>query len=624
MLKFIRKYQLWILVIGGSLLMVAWLVPAGFQQALANPQGPVIGRLGDVKIRDGDRARASIEMDIVQRIDRDAMRRLGVDPTDPLHWILLKHEAQRLGLMPGDQAADDAIAALLPDEFVDSVAAGIRSSPTDVRLAIRTYMGIQSLFNLIEQSPKLSDVRGRRLARELGDQVIADLLFIEGDRARGEIPPPTEEDILAHYEAYKNTPPGGGEFGIGYAQQPRVKIEWLALRRGDIRAGVKIDPIESYKRWSTNRARYPGDFEAEQARVEEDLTNAMVDDAMQRAHLRISAEVKRALDRLPQVEGRFRELPPNWAEARPTMHRLAQIAAEAASDRRASDAESTITMQPPPVESRTEKWLTMQDMWSLVDLASARVSIGAMQYPLPAIIFAIREVDPTTPLGVQAGVPMVDYAGVDAMGNRFYVMVTDARPQGPPDSIEEVREQVVKDIKRLRGFERLKGELDAYRTTAVSDGLAAVAALFAPTEGSDSEPLRVLEGVTIGSENIQPASIEQWPLMTRLDHPVIRQKVIAAALTLDPLMTPESLDPEKTTLAIEIPQRQAVSLVRIKRLRPATIEYYRLGGDVRAMQAEQRRMIEGIDFAEWPYSRQRLEQRLNWTPVRRDASGEEM
>jgi hypothetical protein len=232
-------------------------------------------------------------------------------------------------------------------------------------------------------------------------------------------------------------------------------------------------------------------------------------------------------------------------------------------------------------------------------------------------MFAVREIDPKTQLGVQVGVPIVDYPGVDALGTRFYIMVTDARPAGPPDSIEEVREQVVKDVRALRGYARLADELPTMRELAVREGLSAVAALFAAPEGSEAEALTVLEGVTISYDNISPASVEQWAKISGVNHEVIRKAVLDAAAGLDPLVAPESLDPEKATLAIPVPLRQAVALIRVRRVRPATIEYYRLGGDSRAMQLDQMRMIEALDFAtEWPYSRKQLEATLRWEPVR--------
>ncbi len=615
MLKFLRKYQMWILVIGGSLLMVAFLVPQGFQQAMSNPRGPVIGRLDGVKIRDGDRASASVEMEVLQRLNPQMLQRFGVEPRDTLHWMLLRHEAERMGLMPTVEAADDAVAALMPDEMIAEAAMMARTEESDVRRAVRSFMGIQRLFELVEFSPKLSDVRGRALARELGDEVVADVLLIEGDRARGEIAPPTEAEIAEHFEAHKATQPGGGDLGVGYAQGPRIKFEWIALRRTDMRAGVNLDPVETYKRWSTNRTLYPGEFEPEQAKVEEDLTNLMIDDAMQRAHLRISAEVKRSIERLPQVEGRFRVLPDDWAQMRPTMSRLAEVAAEAINERRSTESESSITVQPPVVEARTDRWIAMQDLWGVTELAMAQVTIGANRFPLGQVLFSVREILPSTPLAAQVGVPLVDYAGVDAAGNRLYVIVTDARPQGPPDSLEEVREQVVKDMMRLRGFEQLKGELESMRDLAIREGLPAVAALYPAREGSEAVP--VLEGMTIGRESMSPGSPEHWGIVARVDHEAIREAVLTAAEAIDPLADPALLSASEATLGVPVPQRQAVAIVRVRRVRPATFESYRLGGDTQAQVFEQRRMMEGIDIAEWPYTRERLEQRHNWAPVGR-------
>lgn len=619
MLKFLRKYQLWILVIGGSLLMVAWLVPAGFQQAIAHSDGPVIGRIGDRKVREMERIRAGQEMDILSGINPNGMAALGVDPTDAVHWMLLKYEAERLGVMPRAEAAAESVAVLLPDEVLEEVSRQIaargRVSTEDVRQALRALIGVERLFELVRGSPKLSDRRARLESRRLADQIASDLLFIPGNRARIEIAEPTEPEILAHFETYKDVQAGQGEFGFGYAQPPRVRLEWLTLRREVLRAGVTIDPVETYKRWSTNRARYSGEFEAESSRVENDFAESLVDDAMQRAHLRVAAEVKRTLDRLPLVQGRFRELPANWEEIRPSMSRLAQVAAEAVNDRGPTMAESYISIPVPEVTTRTDSWLTMQDLRGMEDVGMARVMVGTMAYPLGAVVFGVRELNPDVPLAIQAGVPLVDYPGVDEAGNRIYMLVTDVRDIGPPDTVDEVRAAVIADLKRLRGFEHLMAERDELRSLAVREGLSAVAALFAHAQG-EANDVAVLEGVRISKSYIAPTAPEQWSQIMNIDDEAIRSAVYEAASALDPLAAEESPDAERATLAIAVPKRQGLALVRMKRYRPATIEYFRQSGDAQVAQMQRQQLVTDVTGPDWPFSRAALAERLSWRPMR--------
>ena len=80
-------------------------------------------------------------------------------------------------------------------------------------------------------------------------------------------------------------------------------------------------------------------------------------------------------------------------------------------------------------------------------------------------------------VAVQVGVPFVTAPLQNVAGDHFVFTVIEARPSGPADSLEEVREKVAQDVLANKAFQRLTSNIDAFKNLAVSDGLEAVGKL---------------------------------------------------------------------------------------------------------------------------------------------------
>src|SRR5690606_32878880 len=99
MLKFLRKYSKWILVVGGSLLMVAFLLPQALTQFAGDPGSQTYMRIDGRKIT-GHRARlafqeyAALDMLPTGGQGRGGLEiALGIETPD--HWLLLTDLAER-------------------------------------------------------------------------------------------------------------------------------------------------------------------------------------------------------------------------------------------------------------------------------------------------------------------------------------------------------------------------------------------------------------------------------------------------------------------------------------------------------------------------------------------------
>ena len=118
MLKLLRQYNQWILAVGGTLLLVAFLMPTAIQNCAQ--QSAVGGAVwatyeggGELTGLDLDDARRELMLvEFLGNPDRrqDPIAFIGAD-RDPAHWWLLVHEAERAGLVGGQGEGLALIAA---------------------------------------------------------------------------------------------------------------------------------------------------------------------------------------------------------------------------------------------------------------------------------------------------------------------------------------------------------------------------------------------------------------------------------------------------------------------------------------------------------------------------------
>src|SRR5947207_9792431 len=105
MVKILRKYNKYILVVGGSLLMIAFLMPQAFQQLAGNREKQTYARMGDRKITYADIGRAEQEFHTLDRFSSMLVKQvIGAENSD--HWFLLTTAAERAGFIAA--GAEDA------------------------------------------------------------------------------------------------------------------------------------------------------------------------------------------------------------------------------------------------------------------------------------------------------------------------------------------------------------------------------------------------------------------------------------------------------------------------------------------------------------------------------------
>ncbi len=616
MLKFLRKYSQWILVIGGTLLMIAFLLPTTLQELGRQPLFTTVMTI------DGDRIGAEEYQQAIrehQAMDRLTLGTLpmisNVENTD--HWLLLVHEAERGGYVAGHAEGVEFLPDLVrqiffasgmaytiaPDELekrTQEMVAGIEANlPTvqsqfglteqQLHAAISRLHGIIRMQVAYQRAAKYSDRRLAAGMKRLSDQTQAEVIFVPADQVITDVPEPTEEEIAAHFNRYKDVEPGTGDLGIGYRQPDRVKLEWLTLDRAAIGAAVRPDPVEVHKRFlkavPSGQPAEGQTLEQAKAPYETEVRTELVDRVMRAADQAVRGEFERALRRT-QPDVQYRKLPEDWAQTRPDL-----VAIRDAVVTRVQ--ELTGVSIPGPVVNRRNEWLFATQASGVQGIGGAFVQRGSLREPFSQHVFRVRELAGDNDAGLQVGVPgesLTDFAG-----NRYYMVITEARKASAPESIDEVRTQVVTDLKRIAAFERLREQLDAYRQRAIADGLQSI---VDEAGGAIAQPKRV----TFMSRGMFPSD-------PQLASDAFRDAVVEVGSKLDPGVNIPELPADGRTVAVAIPKSFGIAIASVVGVSPITEETWRRG-QASAVANLTQDELQLRTASESPFSFKRLRERL--------------
>ncbi|MBY0262074.1 MAG: hypothetical protein K2Q20_07000 [Phycisphaerales bacterium] len=606
MLKWLRKYNTFILVIGGCLLMVSFLIGSTLQDLT---QRGIIGgkvmRVSGSKVTQeqygqyGRQYRALAELLSRSTNGRVSGTQLlketgGGENLD--HFLMLVRQAENGGYVGGvedgltfiptlaqyiSQTAGAALGAQqaqidqMAVTFQRNMEASLPAVQGDTGLneeqvgrSLARLHGIMRMRAAYATAPRFSDSRLILGVKQIVDSADVDTVIFPAERFAGQIAEPTEAQLQAHFDRFKGVKKGQGDVGIGYTLPPRVKLEWLALERQGVSEIVVVDPVKVQelflRKYPSGKPPEGTTADEARAKIEADVRKTETDRIMKAAEDAVRAELGRATGKLER-DGEYRFLPPDWTAKRPRM-------ADVGTAIIARVFESTgVRLPSPKVGIRETRWLDETELQSLPGIGQATLRRASLQDPFTKVVMGARELSPTgrNDTGLQVGVPLTESL-TDFVGTRYFVTVLDVRKESPADSLEEVRADAAYDFKRLAAYEQLKGRVDTLRAKAVAEGLAAIAQPEPGATGEAANPLTV-QKATVSKGALSSMA----PEAAKLDHEAFRDPIIAAAGKLDPMKDPKTEPADGRTLASAIDKSLRVAVSQITAIKPLTAEQFR-------------------------------------------------
>ncbi|MDP7030186.1 MAG: hypothetical protein QF733_08200 [Phycisphaerales bacterium] len=472
--RLLRKYNRILLAVFGVGLMIVFLMPQlPDLMAQFGGQGSQIATMGEdgepVTREDWNLIQQQVQ--ILQRLESELppLPVIGSIGNDLDRYFLLVHEAGEAGLIGGD-----ASAGINPDTLL-TLARQTGFPPAAIRQTLINYSGIRRYLTMVTSSGRLSDRRLRHEARRMIDGV--DTRYVVVPAEPGDTPP-SAEDLQTHFDEWADVEPGEGAHGFGYRLPDRAAIEWMEIPNATIeaavRASIAADDLPVRKYWRQHESRFetiePG------AAVPDDVTDAFVQqrlEDMRPTIARAAGDALRTPRRGFESVNNFIVLPEDWDSARVDLADLRSILAE----RFELPLEGDDAL---PQPEATSELLDLEAIGRLPRVGRAgtdrygRAASGNTQRSLADLVGAAKEFGGIGEVPVQSGLagPIL----TDRQNNIWVFRIIDTDAARPPADVDEVREDMTRDLQRLARWNAMQSELENMQTRAGGEGLDAYAA----------------------------------------------------------------------------------------------------------------------------------------------------
>ena len=276
MYRLIQKHGKKLLAVFSAFLMVSFAASGMLTGGRGGGNNPVVGRIGGKeKIRAQDVFIARQDWQTLGHLPGGSQGRplssmLGPQieaeiTRQPILFLLLQKEAEQLGVTVSQDSLQTMLqntpGLITPDpDRNEQIARAVKNLLMVINGAQRAASVIKVTDPMVQH--QLAQVQ-QSITLDLVDFTTAKYL----DQAK--TPPPTAEEIKAHFEKYADTVAGdtsdANPFGFGYKYPDRVKIQYIVVPKSDVRKAVEASrtpyewEVEARKYYRQNQSQYKAD-----------------------------------------------------------------------------------------------------------------------------------------------------------------------------------------------------------------------------------------------------------------------------------------------------------------------------------------------------------------------------
>lgn len=574
MLKLLRQYNQWILVVGGTLLLITFLMPSAIQGLAQRSavSGATWATYSGGTVTGADLELAQQELRVLELLGFRDLMQLGA-AKEPAHWWLLVHEAKEAGLLGGEGEGEAVLSQIAggqnvaPDQLLFNLS---RSSNTNRDIVLSTLAKAQSVMRLMTLSVGVDRVSDERLKRSVSRSLLAvsgDIVILDARKNSSiQADAPTEERLNEQLKKFGDTARPAdtmiGKDSFGYRMPDRVKLEWITISKSDVAAGVANSPelatLALKKRFAQNPSKYGG-ADASMFNALEQSVRAAVTEELVKARLEEIAKftgdqlglAQRGLKR----EGAYFVLPAEWAGQMPSLQALAQTVA------------SEFSIGAPTYQSSGDKWMSATDVGALPGLGTARTMKFGNAMTAPQVVAVAKELStPNLATPVQANI--ASPAMTTDSGDVCFFRIIAAEPAKAAAELAAVRAEVEKDVLALARFEWLEANRDALATEAAADGIRAVATKYGATvefakDIAEANASFIGFGVRMGSG---------LPMLR--NDPKAIAAIIEKASKIPFAADMSTVPAAQRTIAVAVPGQLSLAILQISTMTPVTEERY--------------------------------------------------
>jgi hypothetical protein len=632
MYRFVQIHGKKIMAVFSVFLMIAFAY-TGKYGAGSSTRNPIIGTIdGNTKLHSSELAQAKHSWDMLMNLPwRNNQRqadRLGPQISaqinqHPIMFLLLQKEAQRMGVAVSND--------LLQTELVNMP--GYESADEDRRAnaarAISDLLLVVQGFQRGASAIKVSEPMVKRELAASAQTISLNAVDFSAGKYRDKVPPPTAEQLKKQFETYGDVIKGGtsanNPFGFGYKYPDRLKLQYIALPRSDVRKAVESAKtpydwrVEAQKIYFQNPGRFPttnkdaakdglslGSGGVKQtpttrpfAEVENDIKNQLIDAETNKRMDAIRERINTAL--ATDWVTYHNAVPTTTSSVAPTSAPAPLSSLHVPYDsfeylqKLAASIQNDFGVLP-TVVSLADKWLRGEDLSKLAGIGGANALLDVGEVPFGLYLMARTAAFLPANRREETGVLQVlEPARLvrDSAGTTYFVRVSAADPTRKPATLSEVENAVHDDVITAAAYAQAKAEANKLLDQAREKGLSAAA-------GGKGV-------IRIGSLNHRPGE----------SVPALSLPAGAAANTFldgafDLLATPTSRPSGKPVALIEIPREGRAIVAELDNV-DATWTAKSLPFEEAQVQAGLTGQFQS-DFARTWFSYPSLSSRLNFVP----------
>jgi len=495
MMKFFRKHNKTLLAVFMVLLMVVFVGGSALQSLLQPHSNVLIGqsRFGPIKTLDGVRAQNSTK--ILEGLGINwSLLGGGRPPLQQIDWVLLTREAETLDAAPDKAAIESWLAGQINRTQLNRVAQVLGVKVAQIRAAIGEFLSVQTAQKALIGAGIPSETEVRSWARRVLDRVSVHAVTLPASAFVNDDLQFSPAEMKSHWEPLRDVEPGIG-LQFGYYVPTKIQVQYLKIDPAVIEESIGIANLESKAKRLYEEERKGNPAFARPP------TEAGVDDEGPKPPPYLTWEEaketavsmvkeKHASDAATDLAQWIVAYDADrWIEAK----RGTDGYKEATDEVKAPSFYEEIVGHLPATMSYadavtvvTTKMFTQDEAPDVPDIGTASFSApGVAWKTFGTLAFQSQPVIPEVPKGknVNAGDYLAVYQTCQYVlagdhGHLFIFRVIGAEEGHPSESLEEVHDRVLADMRLLDGFEKAK---------AVAEGLRSCSPEIPLNEAFDSD-----------------------------------------------------------------------------------------------------------------------------------------
>ncbi len=460
-LKLFRKYNHVLLMVFMSLLLVAFLVPEAVQGCAGGQlQNEPIGHAFGDTLYQQDLRQADSDLSIVANF-------VGARPFPPLEFYLLSEEARRLGVKVSTDSMRENYEQAGVATAVAEIAQRYNISRDSVYEALGRFNSIMHAYQLTQSALVPSAPRVRQEFRDQRQQATIRVTVIPDDLFLDQVAEPTEQELQAQFEAGKDrgTEHEDEQFVFGYRHDDRVQVEYLTVDPEAVERTMRVSRKEAEDFYADNaghyveRVRIPMGPTTQPAQQQFETRQLTLDEALDRVRDDVRKR-KAALAAQRLLNEIDREAQAGWVTAELDEEGFAKAPEDG--ERSWEELAERFSSRYPVVYQKTELH-DANELMQVPGLGRAAFGSGTTRIPFSEMALRVKglfkptEDDNGPRLALYQPSPVMTLnrtvAGQNMPWQTYIFRVVRAAPAAAPESLADVREQVLEDVKAKKAHE---------------------------------------------------------------------------------------------------------------------------------------------------------------------------